>query len=140
VTILGALAANAALCVLRGRQCTPQAILSGLTFPNNLAPTSLVVTSGQQYAITYLSGLTDTFCGCAPVVDATGYPGFLGPGFFGNFPDNSANLNALIGAFADSTGVVLSSFAPGKGPFLVTAPVGATMLLFGINDDNFADN
>lgn len=117
-----------------------QAIDAGLTFPNNAPPSSLAVIAGQSYLISYLSGLTDSFCACAPVVDAAGYPDLTGPGFFGSFPMDSANLNALIGAFVDGSGLVLSFFAPGNGPYTVTAPAGAVALLLGVNDDNFIDN
>jgi len=49
-------------------------------------------------------------------------------------------LNALIGAFVNSSGVVLNAFAPGNGPFSTTAPLNAVALLLGVNDDIFTFN
>jgi hypothetical protein len=123
---------------------------------DNIGPASIGVTAGTNYTVSYLSGLTSAFGG-SPVVDATGYVGSIfGTGFgesqtgssgtyFPSFPITGAlgppvYLNALIGDFVDASGVVLSAFAPGNGPFTVTAPVGAVALQFGVNDDIFFDN
>ena len=73
-------------------------------------------------------------------------PGFKLVSHFQSFlidPTNTGPeiaLNALIGAFVDSSGLVLQAFAPGLGPFSLVAPSGATQLLLGVNDDLFGDN
>jgi hypothetical protein len=106
-----------------------------------------------------VSGLTSAFGGVPPTVDALGYVGSgFGSGIgltglgssgqpFPSFyidPTNSGPpiyLNALIGAFTDSSGVVIGTpFAPGDGPFTISVPVGATELSLGVNDDIFSDN
>lgn len=125
---------------------------------DNTGPASLTVTAGDNITITYLSGLTGAFGGGSPSVDALGYTGLIfgsGAGFTGIgssgtfFPSHAIDpgntgapiyLNALIGDFVDSSGLVLSVFATGNGPFSVTAPTGAVALQFGVNDDIFADN
>ena len=125
---------------------------------DNAGPASLTVTAGDTITITYLSGLTGAFGSGSPTVDAVGYSGlifgsgtgFTGIGSSGNFfpshaidPGNTGSpiyLNALIGDFVDSSGAVLSVFAPGNGPFSILAPSGAVALQFGVNDDIFADN
>jgi PEP-CTERM motif len=109
--------------------------------------------------ITYVSGLTSAFGGLAPSVDALGYVGSLFgsgmgltglgssgqpfPSFFID-PTNSGPpiyLMALIGAFTDSSGVVIGTpFATGDGPFMISVPGGATELSLGVNDDIFSDN
>ena len=123
---------------------------------DNAAPASITVTAGQTITVTYLSGLTSAFGG-PPTVDALGYVGsFFGTGlgesqtgssgtFFPSYPISGPvgapiYLNALLGAFVDASGLVLSEFAPGDGPYSILAPVGSTRLLFGVNDDIFADN
>ena len=107
--------------------------------------------------ITYVSGLTSAFTGVPPSVDGAGYVGspfkndVLGssgqpfPSFYmGPFPvDGSRDvfLNALVGTFTDSSGMIIGSpFAINNGPLTVMIPVGATQLQLGINDDIFADN
>lgn len=121
------------------------------------APSSIAVTGGQTITVTYLSGLTSAFGGSPPSVDALGYVGSpFGTGlgesqtgssgtFFPSYPISGSlgapiYLNALLGAFVDASGVVLSEFAPGDGPYIILAPVGSTQLLFGVNDDIYADN
>ena len=121
------------------------------------APASISVTGGATIVVTYLSGLTSAFSGAPPSVDALGYVGSVfgtGSGesqtgssgtYFPSFPVSGVNgapiyLNALLGAFVDASGVVLSEFAPGDGPFTILAPAGATALLFGVNDDIYSDN
>jgi hypothetical protein len=126
---------------------------------DNLAPASVGVTAGDSVTISYVSGLTSSFAGVSPSVDANGYvggpfgsgpditfmPGFGGsgkpfPSFFIN-PTNVAPdiwLNELIGAFANASGVVVGNpFAVGNGPLTTTVPTGATQLLLGVNDDIF---
>ena len=123
------------------------------------APTSVAVAAGDNLTVTYVSGLTSAFDEADPNVDGVGYdyltfgsgPGLSdGVGFFARFPSYYIDptntgpaiyLSALVGAFADASGAVLGApFAVRDGPLSVTAPAGATQLLLGINDDNFADN
>ena len=104
------------------------------------AATSVAVNSGDNITITYVSGLTSAFGGVGPIVDANGHVG----GIFGSGADcggspctgigSSGNplpsafidptnigpqiaLNALIGAFVNSSGVVLNAFATGTDRF-----------------------
>jgi hypothetical protein len=120
--------------------------------------TAVAVNGGDSITITYVSGLTSSFGGVPPTVDALGYVGEIfgsgvgltGVGSSGTFfpshaidPSNTGSpiyLNALIGAFINSVGVVIDEFAPGDGPFTITAPTGAADLLLGINDDVFVNN
>jgi hypothetical protein len=122
------------------------------------AATSVKVNPGDDIVIHYLSGLTSGFGGVGPSVDALGYQG----GVFGSGlvcalgqctgigssgqpipsyyidPTNTGPqiaLMALIGVFVDSSGKVLSEFAPGDGPYSVVAPTGAVALQLGFNDD-----
>jgi hypothetical protein len=127
------------------------------------APTVVAVNPGDTITITYQSGLTSAFGGVPPGVDALGYTfdvfgsgqgggcpsgGCTGIGSSGTFfpshaidPTNVGSqiaLNALIGAFVDSTGLVLGApFATGNGPFTITAPAGTAALQLGVNDDIF---
>jgi hypothetical protein len=129
------------------------------------AATVVSVNVGDNITITYNSGLTSAFIGVPPQVDAIGYtfepfgsgsdPSIpfagTGVGSSGNFfpsyaidPTNSGPpiyLAALIGDFVDASGVVIGTpFAPGDGPFAITAPSGAVALQLGLNDDIFSDN
>jgi len=124
------------------------------------APTTLAVDPGDSLTISYVSGLTSAFGGVPPTVDANGYVGLIfgsgascggppctGIGSSGTYlpsyyidPTNSGPqiaLNALIGDFVNSSGAVISAFAPGDGPFDITAPAGAVAVQFGVNDDIF---
>jgi hypothetical protein len=126
------------------------------------APTVVAVNAGDTITITYQSGLTSAFGGVPPTVDALGYTfdlfgsgqsggcpstGCTGIGSSGTFfPSNAIDpsnvgpqiaLNALIGAFVDSSGMVVDAFAPGDGPFTIIAPAGAVALQLGVNDDIF---
>jgi hypothetical protein len=56
--------------------------------------------------------------------------------YFGLDSSPNAGYGALIASFADSNGVVISSFAPGDSPDTLAVPVGATELLLGLNDGN----
>ena len=125
---------------------------------DNTAASSLAVNAGDTLTITYQSGLTGAFGGGPPAVDALGYVGSIfgsGSGFTGigssgtYFPSHAIDpanvgspiyLNALIGDFVDASGLVLGVFAPGDGPFTITAPTGSVRLQLGINDDIFNDN
>jgi hypothetical protein len=124
--------------------------------------TAVAVNGGDSITITYVSGLTSSFGGVPPSVDALGYVGSIfgsgvgltgvltGIGSSGTFfpshtidPSNTGSpiyLNALIGAFVNSAGVVIEAFAPGDGPFTIAAPAGTADLLLGINDDVFVNN
>ncbi len=127
------------------------------------APTVVAVNAGDNITITYQSGLTSSFNGVSPTVDALGYAGAIfgsgadcggspctGIGSSGTFlpshaidPANTGPqiaLNALIGDFVNSSGVVLDAFATGNGPFTITAPIGAVALQLGVNDDIFNTN
>jgi hypothetical protein len=127
------------------------------------APTVVAVNAGDNITITYLSGLTSSFAGVPPTVDALGYVGAIfgsgancggspctGIGSSGTFfpshaidPANTGPqiaLNALIGDFVNSSGVILDEFATGDGPFTITAPNGAVALQLGVNDDIFNTN
>jgi hypothetical protein len=127
------------------------------------APTVVAINPGDTLTITYVSGLTSAFGGVLPTVDALGYTfdifgsgqgggcpsgGCTGVGSSGTFfpshaidPLNTGSqiaLNALIGAFVDSSGMVLGApFAPGDGPLTIVAPAGAVALQLGVNDDIF---
>jgi hypothetical protein len=127
---------------------------------DNTGPTTVPVTPGKTYTITYVSGLASAFGGVPPTVDALGYvggpfgsgPGLTGIGSSNTFfpswyidPTNSGPgniwLESLIGAWVDGSGAVIGTpFAPGDGPFLATAPAGAVALSLGANDDIFGDN
>jgi hypothetical protein len=128
------------------------------------APTVVAVNAGDNITITYLSGLTSAFGTASPSVDALGYTfsifgsgtggscpggGCTGIGSSGQpFPSFSIDptntgpqiaLNALIGDFVNSSGVILDEFATGDGPFSITAPAGAVALQLGVNDDIFTN-
>jgi hypothetical protein len=126
------------------------------------APAVVAVNPGDNITITYLSGLTSSFGGVPPSVDALGYTGSIfgsgqgggcpaggctGIGSSGQpFPSFSIDpsnsgpqiaLNALIGDFVNSAGVIFGAFATGDGPFMIVAPPGAVALQLGVNDDIF---
>ncbi len=91
-----------------------------------------------------------------PIVDADGMDAdspkpFLtngNPGNSGNFfpskhmpGDWDTYLMALVGTFANDAGEIQGTpFEIGRGPFTILAPLGATRLQLGINDDIFSDN
>jgi hypothetical protein len=122
---------------------------------DNLAPTS--VSSGYDFApggvftFTYGSGTTTNGLGGASY-DAEGQTSYVandGGGTSGDgFPsahvptsEYPAYLSELIGAFANSSGVVVGNpFVIGDGPTSETVGSGATQLLLGVNDDIFYDN
>ena len=125
---------------------------------DNLAPTSVPVIPGTTVTISYDSGLTSSFAGVIPTVDANGYVGgIFGSGGIPNVltgigsqapfpsffidPTNTGPdiwLNGLIGTFANAAGVIVGTpFSVGNGPLSELVPLGATQLLLGINDDVF---
>ena len=159
-TVFGTAPASAAIFSVDGRSGPWDISVAGnLDYGafDALSATSVNVSAGTNVTITYLDGLTDAFGG-PPSVDALGYAGSIfGSGVgktgigssgspFPSFlidPGNTGPeiaLNALIGAFVNSSGLVLQAFAPGLGPFSLVAPSGATQLLLGVNDDIFGDN
>ncbi len=139
-----------------------QAIAGNPTYGvgDQTAPTVVPVNPGDDITITYVSGLTSSFGGVPPSVDALGYTGSIfGSGQGGGCPSTGCTgigssgqpfpsytidptntgpqiaLNALIGDFVYSSGMILDAFAPGDGPFAITAPPGAVALQLGVNDD-----
>jgi len=119
---------------------------------DNSGPVTLNVIALESVTIQYLSGFTNEF-GTDPLlnVDANGLvgefpsnnPGSSGKNFPGFYTADPANvfLGEFLGTFADSTGKIVGTpFAIGDGPLSFTAPLGATTLLLGINDDIYADN
>ena len=132
------------------------------------SPISYAVNAGDSIVIDYLDGLTGSFgVDLSPIADARGYiDGIFGSGDPDGDPgtDNSLTgqgsqsplpsfyidptntrapiwLNALLGAFVDSSGKVIgTAFATGNDAYNVVAPTGAVALLLGLNDDIFADN
>ena len=121
-----------------GSGSAPFSVSSGFSF----AP-------GSDFTITYLDGLTNPYGG-AGYADGDGDTGYAADANGGSsglgFPSKYftpavGNLNALVGAFADSSGVVVGTpFLIGNGPFHAFAPGGAQLLLLGFNDDIFGDN
>jgi len=165
--VLGAAGAASAATVAVDGHAGPwdRSVMGNPTYGvgDNIAAASLKVNAGDMITITYLSGLTSAFGSVPPTVDATGYVGgpfgsgadcngipCTGIGSSGQpFPSfylDPTNmgpqiaLNALIGDFVDSSGKILDEFAPGDGPFSITAPAGAVALQLGVNDDIFSDN
>jgi hypothetical protein len=126
---------------------------------DNIAPTVYSASDGYSFnggdtlTITYVSGLTSAFGGVPPTVDGKGYVGGVfknddlgssGNGlpskYMGPYPPDIF-LNALVGTFTNSSGVIVGTpFAVDDGPLAVTIPVGATRLQLGVNDDVFSDN
>ena len=100
--------------------------------------------------MTYLNGLTSPFGG-TPYDTALGDTSYVAKGFPGStgllfpsayIPSSSypIYLNELVGAFADNTGKIVGTpFVIGLGT-TVYAPIGATHLYLGLNDDDFSDN
>jgi len=127
------------------------------TIPNdNTAPaivsTGFDFSAGGEFTITYLSGVTANGLGGSSY-DANGqqsyeigagyhYDGTSGQPFPGDYTSqNPTYLSQLIGAFANSSGVVVGvPFALGDATTIEVAPVGATQLLLGVNDDIYSDN
>jgi len=127
------------------------------TLPNdNAAPASVSsgfdFAAGGDFTISYLSGDTTNGLGGSSY-DANGqqsyeigagyhYDGTSGQPFPGDYTSqNPTYLSQLIGAFANSSGVVVGApFALGDAATIEVAPVGATQLLLGVNDDIYSDN
>lgn len=107
--------------------------------------------TGDVLNITYFGGLTSAFGG-VPVVDGNGYvgspfrnddPGSSGTGFPSQYMDFSTNdifLQALVGTFTDSSGVIVGSPFAINNALSIAVPNGASQLQLGFNDDIFADN
>jgi hypothetical protein len=105
-------------------------------------PTALSITGGNQYTITYISGVWGTNPGQS--ADANGGNGQFtgdGGGFSpGHYTSSIPLLQELIGAFALDGVVIGTPFVVGNGPFVVSAPSGANVLLLGTNDTYYGDN
>jgi len=88
------------------------------------------------YPVKYYSG--------SAWVDAPGTSGNYFPTKYSASPANTAvvyYLNALVGTFADPSGVIVGTpFFIGNDPLSIAVPTGATRLQLGINDDIFGDN
>ncbi len=106
---------------------------------------------GTQISFLYVDGSTSAFSDKAPYADPLGDAGSVandkkgssGTLFPSTYMDNKAypvNLMALVGLWAD-TGLdpVGKPFVIGKA-WSAAVPEGAKYLLFGFNDDIFADN
>jgi hypothetical protein len=107
-----------------------------------VAPTSVSVTSGVSYVIQYVSGTTVSTPGDPPE-DANGYTFFppLKSGAPGKYTTTAPFLDELVGVFTDASGVIIGSpLVIGDGPVTELAPVGATALDLGINDNKYSDN
>lgn len=125
------------------------------------------ITAGGTYSLLWLGGLTSAFGGSSPEVDNGGYLGSRYKddelGSSGNYfpshyvtdgksadPNEGIFLNALIYAFTDSDGNVIGDpqslgtyYNMGSSRLIgvtATAPLGATQIQFGLNDDIFGDN
>jgi hypothetical protein len=121
------------------------------------ASSGLSFAAGGTITISYLSGFTSPF-GAMPDTDADGDTGFVtkslgfdDAGATGEYfptlytaletPDSVYYLAALVGTFADASGVIVGNpFWIGNGPTSVIVPDGAVRLQLGINDDQFLDN
>jgi hypothetical protein len=112
------------------------------------SPASISVVAGQTYTLNYVSGTVSRKSGTYGFYGPTGDPTNPGPsspqtsgwpGFW--CAPNTCNAGCCIGAWADSSGNLVSApFAVGNN-FVGTAPGGATQLLLGINDTIlFSDN
>ena len=146
------------------------------TAPAAVSLASLGLSAGQMIFVQYKDGLTNSFGPGPLTVDNNGYVGSIfkdnvlgssGQPFPSNYlmsdwgtslatsdPDVNSDLsgvflNALVGAFTDSSGAIVQPFSVGtyathissanvaqKG-FIVAIPAGATTIQFGINDDIF---
>jgi hypothetical protein len=124
---------------------------------DNAPPTTITAANGYNFAaggsftITYLSGQVSAGSGF-PLSDANGDPNFVvngangssgqpAPSKYVSSSQYPAFLAELIGTWANSSGAIIGTpFVVGDGPDTVTAPVGATELLLGVNDDIFSDN
>jgi len=107
------------------------------------ASTDVAVTPGLIYSIAYVAGHTTTDGIETAQADANGYCCQLGPGFNspGQYTAAVANLMELVGTFAGPTGAIVGTpFVIGNGPTAALAPVGASQLQLGINDNLYHDN
>lgn len=77
-------------------------------------------------------------------VDEAGSTGNYFPTLYIATPSDTAEvyyLMALVGTFADASGVIVGDpFFIGNGPLSIAVPMGAVQLQLGINDDYFSDN
>jgi hypothetical protein len=149
------------------------------TAPAVVVLATLGLAAGDPYYVLFKGGQTESFDPDGPLVDNAGYTGSVfkddHPGSSGEyFPslhlpgewgtaqetnDSSVDgagsgvfLNALVGAWTDDSGAIISPFSLGTYTlyddsssatlvgFSGTIPTGATRIQFGINDDYFYDN
>lgn len=127
------------------------------TFPygraDQNAPAAMPVTPGERVFIGNATGQVRA-AGDFPLTGPDGYTSDpygpvdnkqLTPGIYCPSARTPADwptyLVALMGTFADSSGLLVGQpFEIGTKSLLVTVPEGASQLLFGLNDDKFADN
>ena len=112
--------------------------------PTVIASPTGSLAAGTAYTISFSGGETQTVSfysqtdgrGYSNIQGGIGYPSQ----YVAYAPGEVSYLQELMGAFADSTGKVVGN------PFLVgnyasvIAPVGASEILLGINDNHYADN
>jgi len=124
---------------------------------DEIGPTSVSAADGFSFAqggtltVSYLSGLVsagssfpfvnamgDTFI--SPFDNNPGSSGKVAPSFYFNPSDYPAYLVELVGAFANSSGMIVGTpFNIGLGGSFVI-PAGASQLQLGVNDDIYGDN
>ncbi len=101
--------------------------------------------TGQQILVQALSGtVTDpgsgTWTANGDLADMTG-GGYGGYGYYpSHFAPAAAGKIALIGAFTDGTGKIVSVVNINLGPTTLTVPAGATQLQLGVNDNYLNDD
>ena len=117
---------------------------NGAQEPTVIASASGDLLTGSAYQFAYVSGFTRTNPSY-PAVDGIGDTAIAArsnyPSHYASLPSGQiAYLEELVGAFADSSGKVVGTpFVIGNGGSFI-APAGASEILLGINDDNYADN
>ena len=107
------------------------------------AATTVAITAGDKARIQYVSGSTTTDGNLLFTADANGYCCLVGPGFNapGQYTPTVPALMELIGAFTDASGKIVGGpFVVGDGPAFARAPVGASFLSLGVNDNLYHDN
>jgi VCBS repeat-containing protein len=104
------------------------------------------IVAGETINFLATSGQTRTWSE-APFVDANGHPGgvvntgTLGTYMPGHWVPGGAQVNALLGTFTDSNGIIVGDpFLIGASSTNVVVPTGATQIMMGLSDDIFGDN
>lgn len=116
---------------------------AGAIAPTVVRSSTGLLAAGTAYTIAFAGGETQTVSFYSQT-DGDGYANL--PQYDVSVPaqyasnKETAHLQALLGAFADSTGKVVGTpFVVGNfGSFL--APTGASEILLGFNDNHYADN